>query len=205
MRSRAPKGNDMRSRVLAAFGVFLAACASYDTHPIQLGGIEDYEKNVTVDRIAIAVDVYDSSWRTKMAFDEDLVSEGYVAVNLIVRNGTKERILITWRAIELVTPSGQIHRPIKSAIVAEDFEDNKMLYALFGFGIFSYMSAADANEERERDWLDKEIEEDFLLGPGRIDSGVVYFKLSAKPRGSILRVVVERMSSNETTELQVRL
>ena len=36
--------------------------------------------------------------------------------------------------------------------MASDFEKNKMAYALLGFGIFSYMSAEDANEKMRADW-----------------------------------------------------
>jgi hypothetical protein len=191
---------------LAFFALpLLAACASYDVAQVDRKPVAEYGHRVATDGIALAADPYDDPARAKSTFDEDLRDDGYLPIQLILENRTAGRILLLRERVELIDLAGATYRPVEPAVTAQDFEDDAMAYALLGFGIFSYASAAEANEERERDWASKAIAESLIVETGRAGGGFVYFRLPEEQplAGSSLRVVVESLDTGETTELQV--
>ena len=91
--------------------------------------------------------------------------------------------------------------------MSQDLEKNKMAYALLGFGIFSYMSADEANKKMESDWRDKELPEQLIIPQGRKANAFVYFKLKdgQSLKGDKLIVEVEKLSTSERFPLQISL
>jgi hypothetical protein len=82
-----------------------------------------------------------------------------------------------------------------------------MVYALLGFGIFSYMSADDANKKMAADWASKELPKEVIVGPGRKSSGFIYVKLpnGEKPTGLELVVSIEYLDKKGTEAVHLRL
>ena len=91
--------------------------------------------------------------------------------------------------------------------MAADFEKNKMAYALLGFGIFSYMSAEDANEKMRADWTGKELGSDTIINAGRSADGFVYFKMpnGLKPDGMRLEFEAEALDGGDREEVSLIL
>jgi hypothetical protein len=91
--------------------------------------------------------------------------------------------------------------------MAEALEHNKMVYALLGFGIFSYMSAEEANRKMASDWRDKELQDTFIMNPGRKRHGFLYFELpeGETPSGYKLTFVVESLESKEKFPFEIVL
>jgi hypothetical protein len=87
------------------------------------------------------------------------------------------------------------------------FEKSKMAYALLGFGIFSYMSAEEANRKMESDWRDKELPEQLIILPGLRANGFVYFQLpkGATTKGAKLAMEAEKLESRQKLKLELRL
>lgn len=196
------------SKLLVSLVVFLvSACASYDVKQVDVASIDQYASHSIESGVGIAAEIFDTAEKAKSAFDEEVTTKGYFPVNLILQNGSDERILVIKETIEIVFPNGKIYRPVRAAIMAQDFENNKMAYALLGFGILSYASAEDANQERASDWFDKEIPDNLIVNPGRLNSGFVYFRLpnGKKPGGSVLRLSIELMDSNQNQKFEIRL
>ena len=187
--------------------LLLAGCASYDISQVDVRSVEEYEHHLTEQGMGFAADPYDTTDRTEGTFDEDLTDDGYFPVNLIFKNGISERMLILKETIQLADIHGQAYRPVRAAVMAQDFEDNAMTYGLLGFGIFSYASAEEANRERESDWFEKEIPDSLIINPGRVNGGFVYFKLpeEGKLAGSTLQLVIELMESNQKVTLRMPL
>ena len=92
--------------------------------------------------------------------------------------------------------------------MVEKFEHNKISYALLGFGIFSYMSAEEANKKMLNDWSEKELPAEKVLIPSRKTHGVVYFQLgTGLPRlpNSTLSVSLANMRTGERRLVKVRI
>ncbi len=109
--------------------------------------------------------------------------------------------------VELVHATGNIYRPVRGAIMYNAFEKNKMAYALLGFGIFSYMSAEDANRKMETDYREKEISEQVIILPGLRANGFVYFQLpkGSTTKGSKLTLQVERLDTRQKLRFEINL
>jgi len=87
------------------------------------------------------------------------------------------------------------------------FENNKIAYALLGFGIFSYMSAEEANRKMESDYRDKELPEQVVILPGLRASGFAYFQLpkGSTTKGSKLTLQAERLDNQQKVKLEFML
>ena len=198
----------LRLLVVATISVGLvSACASYDRKSVDVRGVDQYVANTSVGGIAMAAEAYDTPEKSKGILDEDVTEKGYVPVQIVFENTNKERVLILRATVELEDPSGRTYRPANSAEVADAVKDNKMAYALLGFGIFSYMSAEDANNERGADYRQKSLPENLIVAPSRLEDGLVFFNVGKGVRidGFSVKAVAELMQSNQQVELQVRL
>jgi hypothetical protein len=91
--------------------------------------------------------------------------------------------------------------------MADACEHNKMAYALLGFGIFSYMSADEANRKMASDWRDKELPDTFIINPGRQRHGFLYFELPEgdTPGGATLTFLVESLESKKKFPFEIVL
>jgi hypothetical protein len=183
-----------------------SGCASYQAQAIPAGQVSGYARNAEIAGVSWAAEPYDTSEQAKAAFYADVTSQGYFPVHLVFKNETAGNILILRDTAELET-AGNIYRTTRSSNMYNDFEHNKMAYALLGFGIFSYMSAEDANRKMESDWREKEMPEQLIVQPGRTGHGFVFFKLPAgvSLRGSTLLVEAQSMADGQTIKLAMPL
>ncbi len=181
-------------------------CASYQAQTISAGSIEGYALNSTKEGISFAAEPYDTAEKAKGAFYADITSQGYYPVLLVFKNNTSENVMVLRGTVELET-AGSMYKAVRSSTMFNDFEHNKMAYALLGFGIFSYMSAEEANRKMESDWREKEMAEQLIVQPGRTSHGFVYFKLpqGVSIRGSKIKVDAERMNDRKIVKLELTI
>lgn len=182
-------------------------CASYQYGIVEIRPTEQYPSRVTADGISMAADLCDSKEKAESAFYVDVTSEGFYPINLIFRNDTKDRVIISRDTVELIDATGNTNRPVRYNVMFSAFEKSKIAYALLGFGIFSYMSAEDANRKMESDWRRKEIPEQLIIQAGRKADGFVYFRLpqGKSPRGGKLILEAESLETKQKIPLEVIL
>ncbi|MCP4328048.1 MAG: hypothetical protein GY791_06380 [Alphaproteobacteria bacterium] len=191
--------------IAAASLISLSACASYDKQHVDYADSSAYVSTVTVEGITLSAEPYDTEAEVVSAFDEPLNEKGYYPIRVHLNNGSQDRIIVLRETVELESPKGQTFRPVGAAVMADDFEDDAVAYALLGFGIFSYASAKDANKEREADYHAKEIPESRIIAPGSSLGAFVYFQL---PEGvdinsCTLRGTVEHMDGGGVTSFEL--
>jgi hypothetical protein len=199
-----------KQTIILAFMVFLLGaigCASYKHGIIDVRKVDEYPNNITVNGISVAVDPYDSSEKAKQGFFVDVTSKGFYPVQLIFKNNTDDRAIIFRETTELIDSSNNSRRPVRSTIMADACEHNKMAYALLGFGIFSYMSADEANHEMASDWKEKELPDQLILPAGKKISGFLYFQLpmGQTTKGYILKLEMEILETKEKIPLELVL
>ena len=185
----------------------LAGCASYQYGRVDVRLIDQYSLRTIAGGISLAVEPYDTTEKAKEGFYEDVTTEDFYPVQLIFQNDSNDRIIVLRETVELVDAGQNVFRPVRSTIMFNAFEKNKMAYALLGFGIFSYMSAEEANRKMETDWREKEIPDNLIVSSGRKANGFVYFKLpkGQKIKGSKLRLEVEALESKKKIPLELIL
>jgi len=191
----------MRFMYLALwFSFTLLGCASHDIRQLAPEPINAYQIQATELGVVVAADPYNTKQKSEAAFTIDLTEQGFVPILLVFENRASENILLIKDDIELTDSRGNIHKPVAANIMVSKFEHNKIAYALLGFGIFSYMSAEEANKKMLQDWSSKELPAEKVLIPGRKAHGVVYFELGpglATLPNSTLRVPLLNMRTNE--------
>jgi hypothetical protein len=192
--------------VLVMLSISPLGCASYQRSVISASPIDSYAFSTTNDGITFAADSYDTSEKAKEGFYADVNSQGYYPVLLVFENNASDKVLIPRESVELES-GGSLYRPVRSSNMFNDFEHNKMAYALLGFGIFSYMSAEEANRKMETDWREKEMPEQLVVLPGRTAHGFVYFKLppGKSLRGSKLKVEAEKIGEKKAVKFELTL
>jgi hypothetical protein len=193
--------------VIIALLFAIAGCATYKRTAVEVGALDIYKSKMTLKGITIAADPIDNSEEAKDNFYVDVNKANFFPVLIIAQNDTNDRIIFLKESFELTDPSGATYRPVSSAIMADACEHNKMAYALLGFGIFSYMSADEANRKMASDWRDKELPDTFIINPGRQRHGFLYFELpeGGTPGGSTLTSVVESLESKEKFPFEIVL
>lgn len=189
--------------VMALFG-----CASHEIKALTPHPIEAYQIRQAVGGVTIAADPYNTKEKVQQAFTLDLSEEGFCPILLVMDNRSSDNILLSKDEIELVDSRGNVLKPTPANIMIEKFEKNKMAYALLGFGIFSYMSAEEANKKMLSDWSGKELPAEKILIPNRKTHGVVYFQvgqaLTALPN-STLHIPLRNMRTQEAYSVKLRI
>ena len=185
----------------------LASCATYKVTQIDVQPIDVYASRNKIEGISCAADTYDTSEKAQKGFYVDITSKGYYAIQLVIMNETPDRVLILRDDIELVDSVGNTYRSIRSQIMSQAFEHDKMAYAVLGFGIMSYQSADDANKKMAADWRDKEIPDQLIILPSRKANGFVYFNLPPQksPKGCTLRFEPEQLESRKKLLIELKL
>jgi hypothetical protein len=185
----------------------VTGCATYKHGNIDVRTVDAYSIHTTVDGISLAVDPYDSTEKAKEGFYVDVTSKGFYPLQLIFQNDTDDRLVILRETVELIDPKDISHKPVRSTIMADACEHNKMAYALLGFGIFSYMSAEEANRKMASDWREKELPDQLIIPAERKMSGFLYFQLpmGQTTKGYKLRLVVEKLETKEKIPLELLL
>lgn len=194
--------------MITMIAVLASGCATYKAGVTHAMSPSQYGNYVVADNgVEAAADLYTGEAKVKSGFYIDVNSEGYYPIQVILRNGSDSRILLPKESVRIVDSNGHEYRPVPGAVMADEFEKNKMAYALLGFGIFSYMSADDANQKMRADWLGKELGPDTLIDAGRSDSGFAYFKMpkGVKPNGMKLQLEVEALETSTRTPIELLL
>lgn len=193
--------------ILLTFFFIIEGCASYKHGTVNVGSLNEYSNSTSSGGIIAAAEPYDSTEKAKEAFYEDVTSEGFYPINLIVQNNSGDRIMILRESVELIDASENSYTLVRSIIMAEAMEHNKMAYALLGFGIFSYSSAEEANRKMASDWKEKELPEQLIIPDGRKKNGFLYFKLpkGQTTKGFKLKFEVEKLSTKEKFPLEILL
>jgi hypothetical protein len=163
--------------VVLAFALSFLGCASHDIRQLAPEPINAYQIQTTESGVVVAADPFHTKQRAEGSFTIDLTEHGFVPILLVLENRTTDNILLIKDDIELTDSRGNIRKPVAANVMVSKFEHNKIAYALLGFGIFSYMSAEDANRKMLQDWSSKELPAEKVLIPGRKTHGVVYFDL----------------------------
>ena len=191
--------------VVLAIGI--SGCASYKRSRIDVRRVQAYPCHCGIQGIWFAADPCDCPEKAKQGFYVDVTKRGFYPVNLVFENETNDRLLILREKIELIDASGNIHRPVRSTIMFDDFEKNEMAYAILGFGIFSYMSAEEANGKMEADWREKEIPDQLIILPDRKGNGFVYFQLSEGRtiKGCKICLEAEKLETKEKVQMELTL
>jgi hypothetical protein len=185
----------------------IAGCATYKRTHVEVGAVDTYKSQMSTKGITVAADPIDNAEEAKENFYVDVTEASFFPVLIIVQNDTSDRIYFLKESVELTDPQGSLYRPVSSTVMADACEHNKMAYALLGFGIFSYMSAEEANRKMASDWRDKELPDTFITNPGRKRHGFLYFELPEgdTPSGYQLSFVVEKLGSRETFPFEIML
>lgn len=191
--------------VVVFFGV--VGCASYKYGKIDVRTVDEYKAHTTTGGISLAADPYDTTEKAKEGFYVDVTSKNFYPVNLIFQNNTNDRILLLRDTAELIDFKNNTYKPIRSIIMSEACEHNKMAYALLGFGIFSYMSAEEANKKMASDWREKELPDQLIIQPVRKVNGFLYFQLpeGQKINGCKLKLEMEKLDTKEKFPLELTL
>lgn len=157
----------------------LVGCASHEIRSLAPDPLEAYRIQTTVGGVIIAAEPFSSKEKVEAAFTLDLTEQGYVPILLVMENRSPDNSLLVKGDIELVDSRGNIRKPVSANVMVEKFEHNKIAYAFFGFGIFSYMSAEEANKKMRNDLSEKELPAEKVLIPNRKAHGVAYFELGS--------------------------
>ena len=192
--------------LLVTIGLY--GCPSHKMMALTPQRIEAYPVRGTVNDVTIAAETFHTKEKSEKAFTIDLTAEGYVPILLVIENQTEDNILLLRDDIELLDTRGNVVKPVPVNVMIEDFEHSKMAYALFGFGIWSYQAADEANKEMVRDWSNKGLPAEKILIPNRKAHGVVYFKLEKgldTLPNSTLHIPVHNMRTGETYSVKLRV
>lgn len=185
--------------------ILCASCASHDTKTVHLNKPDYYAHQASGSNFSVGAEIFDTDAKTKAAFDQKLVRKGIYPVQIALENKSDQTLMVVRDQIELESNVSNSIRPMSAAEVAEEVEANAMAHAIFGFGIFSYAAAKDANEEREADYANKQIPEEWIVRPGRTSGGFVFFRLGngEKPDGRKLMIPVENMADPGNTAIAI--
>ncbi|MFQ5962061.1 MAG: hypothetical protein ACE5MG_11760, partial [Candidatus Methylomirabilales bacterium] len=186
----------------------LYGCPSHKIVALAAQPIEAYPGRQTVNGVTITAEPFHSKEKSEKAFTVDLTEEGYVPILLVMKNQSKDNILLRRDDIELLDTRGNVVKPMPANVMAEDFEHNKVALAIIGFGIFSYAAAEEANKEMVRDWSDKGLPAEKILMPNRKAHGVLYFKLEkglATLANSTLHIPVTNLRTGEIYSVKLRV
>jgi hypothetical protein len=158
--------------------------------------------------VTVAAEPFCTKEKSEKGFTADLTEQGYCPILLVIENSSTDNLLLVKDEIELMDTQGNIHKPVAAKIMVEKFEHNKMSYALLGFGIFSYMSADEANKKMLNDWSEKELPAEKVLIPSRKTHGVLYFHLGGGLTtlpNSTMSVSLTNMRTGEKRSAKIRI
>ena len=181
----------------------VSGCATYKTQIVNTERVESYKNKITVSGITVAADPYDTADRAKSAFYIDLTKKNIKPIQLVVDNQSEDNVMIPRGEMRLMDSNGTEYQPVNSNYVYGKFEKNELAYAFWGFGIFSYMSAQEANDKMKADWYEKEFPEERTIITKRKSSGFVFFELGPHLKGMKLSVNALNLKTNQYTKIEV--
>jgi hypothetical protein len=193
--------------LLLTCSMLLSACASHKPGVVPLKETAQYTNFKESNGLEVAADLYAEESKTKEGFYLNVNEKSFYPVNLVVKNNTSSRFLLLKSNVKILDSKGSEFGHTPCTIMTSEFERNKMAYALLGFGIFSYMSAEEANKKMEADWRDKELADEVIINPNRRNSGFLYFKFpeGIKPTGMTLKLILESLDTKEQVPFEIIL
>ena len=193
--------------LIVVFVFAISGCATYKRTSVEVGALDTYKSKMSTKGITVAAELIDDAEEAKDNFYVDVTEANFFPVLIIVQNDTSDRIYFLKESVEMTDPYGKYYRPVSSEVMADALEHNKLAYALLGFGIFSYMSADEANRKMASDWRDKELPDTSITNPGRKRHGFLYFELpeGETPGGSRLSFIVEKLETKEKFPFEIVL
>ena len=183
-------------------------CTSHEIRALTPEPTDSYLTKQTIAGIIVAAQSLATKEKSEAAFSADLSEQGYAPIPVVVENRSTDNILLQRDGIELTDSRGNVQKPVSATVMVEKFEHNKMAYALLGFGIFSYMSAEEANKKMKEDWSSKELPVEKVLLPSRKVHGVLYFYLGeglVTLPNATLHIPFQNMRSNEHYSADLRV
>ncbi|MBI2161195.1 MAG: hypothetical protein HYU25_12625 [Candidatus Rokubacteria bacterium] len=166
--------------LVLAMSLALSGCASYTAGAALVPKQEAMPAWASAGVLGVGADPYVTKERVKSVFDGDLVEEGVLAIQVLVRNNGERRALVRSSDITLALPGGSQIGSAGATAVAARFEQGVGDVVGWGiaFGVIG-MLAASANKDSVRsarlaDYRSKELAEAFL-GPGESAHGFVFF------------------------------
>jgi hypothetical protein len=185
----------------------ISGCATYKRTSVEVGALDTYKSKMSTSGITVAAELIDDPEEAKDNFYVDVTEANFFPVLIVIQNDTSDRIYFLKESVEMTDPHGNYYRPVSSEVMSDACEHNKLAYALLGFGIFSYMSADEANRKMASDWRDKEIPDTSITNPGRQRHGFLYFELpeDAMPDGSRLSFIIEKLETKEKFPFEIVL
>jgi len=169
--------------------------------------IDSYPLRQTLGGVTVAAEPLATKEKTEAAFTVDLTEQGYAPILVVVGNRSADNILLLKDNIELVDSRGNVLKPVPAYVMVEKFEHNKIAYAFMG-GLFSYMSAEEANKKMREDWSSKELPAEKVVMPNRKVHGVVYFHLGpglATLPNATLNILLQNVRSGENHSVNLRI
>ena len=165
-------------------------CAIYKDSRIDVHGVETYPIHTRSKGILFAADPCDSSEKAKEGFYHDVTAKNFYPVNLIFRNETFDRIIISRDTVELVDAENNVHRTVPSTLMSDAFK-----YKTFGYS------------EMKIDWWEKEFPKQAIIPTEEHMNGFVYFQLpeDQTTKGCTLKLKVERLDTREKILLELVL
>jgi len=177
--------------------LFFSSCATYKAQMIETKSIEEYKNKQTIGNITIVVEPFDTFQKIKSAFYIDTSTKNVYPIQIITKNNGKDEILWARDKVKLIDADGGIYKPVTSQYVADKFKKDEFAYAIFGFGIWSYMSAQQANEKMRADWREKELPEEKIILPDKDISGFVFFETKKHLSGCKLEIGIKNLKTSE--------
>ena len=192
---------------IVVLAIAAAGCATHKRSQLDVLTTDAYPCHMTAKGISAAAEPFETEKEAKKGFYVDVRKQGFYPVLVVFRNGTNDRIIFLKDTVELIDAGNNVYRPVGCTVMSDACEHNKMAYALLGFGIFSYMSAEEANRKMATDWREKEIQDQCIIPAGRKKSGFVYFKLpeGKTTEGCTLKLQVESLETNEKVPFEFNL
>ena len=193
--------------LIVVFVFAIAGCATYKRTSVEVGALDTYKSKMSTNGITVAAELIDNTEEAKDNFYVDVTEANFFPVLMIIQNDTSDRIYFLKESVEMTHPGGKYYRPVPSEVMADACEHNKLAYALLGFGIFSYMSADEANRKMASDWREKELPDTSITNPGRKRHGFLYFEFpeGETPGGSRLSFIIEKLETKEKFPFEILL
>ena len=193
---------------MAVLAIMLSGCASHEIKALTPEPIQAYRLQTTEGGLSVAAEPFTTKDKVEAVFTIDLTAEGYCPILLVMENRSADNVLVIKDDIELIDSRGNVRKPIPANVMVEKFKHNAMAYAILGFGIFSYMSAEDANKKMVSDLSGKELPAEKVLIQNRKTHGVVYFELGpglATLPNAMLNVPFHNMRTGKMQHIKLRM
>jgi hypothetical protein len=184
----------------------LAGCASYNAGTAQTRDVGEYGNSTDQGGVKAAADLFTDPAKIKDVFYVDLTKEGFYPIFVMIQDSGDARLLVETQDFVITDSKGNTYKPVSVTAMTDEFGHHPFVYAVIG-GIFSYISAEDANKKMTADWTEKQFPSESILKPTRMKSGFLYFRMpdGVTPKGMSLEFPVEALETKKATSFKLTL